>query len=171
MGDPKRQMLFVLPCLAALMLTACVAPIGNGISSAGGEVSQNATLAFLPSNDPQSAVQTRVQTAVGQALIRLGYKVGASGDYIVDTALSERPLSVSFETDGSLHSSTTRARNIGLCAQRIQRLTVAVVDQRSGRSVYQGQSEVTHCAGTIDDHAVTLANAAVANMRTTTLIR
>ena len=171
MGPKKSSSVFVIPSLAALLLTACVAPIGSGVSRPGSEIPPNAMLVVLPPKDPQSAVQTRVQTAVGQALIRLGYKVGASGDYIVDTALSERPLSVSFETDGSLHSSPTKAPNIGLCAQRIQRLTVAVIDQRSGRLVYQGQSEVTHCAGTIGDHAVTLANAAVANIRTTTLIR
>jgi hypothetical protein len=108
-------------------------------------------------------MQASVDQATQSALTRLGFQIAAKGEFVVDTAYSERPLSVSFETDGSLHSVPAKLPNFAICAQRAQRLTLVIIHQRTGRPVYQGQAEITQCAGA-DDNAKRLANAALANL-------
>ncbi len=155
----------LLSFVALATLGGCVSPLGNGVLRSEGDLPRNARMVLSPSTEPLSAMQADVRDATQTALARLGYQFGGKGEFIVDQAYSERPLSVSFETDGGLHAGVAKLPNFAICAQRIQRLTIVVTKQRTGRPVYQGQAEITQCAGTKEDNAMRLANAAVATLQ------
>jgi hypothetical protein len=146
----KRLVFALLPALSA-----CVAPIGNGVLQSAATLPPGAALAVNP---------TQSQTAVETALTRLGYRIDSTSPYRLDAAFSERSLGVSIESEGSLHSASAKLPIVALCPERVQRLTVVVVDQRTARPLYQGEAELTQCAGTITDNATRLADAALAKM-------
>jgi hypothetical protein len=164
----KQDMVFnrtVLTVIALSTLGGCVSPLGNGVLRSDGDLPRNAHMVMAPSSDPLSVMQVNVRDATQTALTRLGYQFGRKGEFVVDHAYSERPLSVSFETDGGLHSGVAKLPNFAICAQHIQRLTLVVTEQGTGRPVYQGQAEITQCTGAKEDNAMRLANAAVATLQ------
>jgi hypothetical protein len=164
----KHDMVFnrkVLTFVAVSTLCGCVSPLGNGVLRSGGDLPRNARMVMAPSTEPLSVMQVSVRDATQTALTRLGYQFGRKGEFVVDHAYSERPLSVSFETEGGLHSGVAKLPNLAICAQRIQRLTLVITEQRTGQPVYQGQAEITQCAETNRDNATHLANAAVATLQ------
>lgn len=150
---------------AFVAIGACVSPSGNGVLRSNSELPDNANMVMAAPSAELSTKQSGVHQATQRALERLGYQFGTAGNFIVDTAYSERPLGVSFETDGGLHSAATKLPNLAICTHRIQRLTLVVTDQRTGQPVYQGQAEVTQCARTSADNAARLADAAVAKLQ------
>lgn len=154
-----------LAIIAFVALGACVSPSANGVLRTGSALPRHALMVMVAQSAPRSAIQTSVHKAAQVALQRLGYQFGSVGDFAVDTAYSERPLGVSFETDGGLHSAVAKLPNLAICTHRIQRLTLVVTDQRTGRPVYQGQAEITQCANTSADNATRLADAAVAKLQ------
>ncbi len=145
-------------------LAACVTSSGNGILPAGTDIPKNAVLTI-------SAPLPQVRSAVAMTLTNNGYRVGDTGAYAVDAAYSERPLTVQFETEGSLNSANTKPPALAICSQRIQRLSVVITDVRTGRPVYQGQAEATRCPDLTDQTAALLSRIALAKIRNTTLTR
>jgi hypothetical protein len=144
--------------LAVFALAGCVAPSGNGVLRSSADLPPNARIVASSSSEALHA-------ATEAALTRLGYRFGPVGEFSLDTAYSARPLTVSFETDGGLHSGPARLPNLALCGQEIQRLTLVITELRTGRPAYQGQAEITQCAGAVSDNARRLANAAVAKLQ------
>jgi hypothetical protein len=140
------------------LLTGCVGSIGNGVSPLGSDLPNGASIAI-------SAPTPQVENAIRSALSDIGYRVDAKAEYSADAGFSERPLNVSFDSDGSLNSSNSKLPMLGTCKQRVQRLSLIIADLRSGRPVYQGQAEITECAGLSDENALRLARGAVARMR------
>lgn len=155
----------VLTFVALSTLGGCVSPLGNGVLRSVDDLPRNARMIMASSTEPLSVMQVSVRDATQTALTRLGYQFGGKGEFVVDHAYSERPLSVSFESEGGLHSGVAKLPNLAICAQRIHRLTLVVTEQRSGKPVYQGQAEITHCTGAKEDNAIRLANAAVAKLQ------
>lgn len=151
----------LLPTLLVPMLGACVGSIGNGVLPPGSNVPADAAISV-------TAPTPQLENALLQALRELGYRVDTKADYSAQAGFGERPLTVSFESDGSLNSGNAKLPMLGTCPQRIQRLSVAIADVRSGRPVYQGQAEITECAGLSDENALRLARAAIARMRAKT---
>jgi hypothetical protein len=147
-------------------LAGCVAPPGKGVLRADSAFPKSVLLTMAPSAVPQTPTQTHFQRTTERALIQMGYSIGPKGDYVVETAISERPLNVEFKTDGGLNSTVAKLPIIAICPQRVQRLTIAIIDARSGRPLYQGEAETTQCAGNIADKADGLARAALANLQT-----
>jgi hypothetical protein len=147
-----------LPLLVLPMIGACVGSIGNGVSLPESDLPAGTRIAI-------TAPSPQLENAMRSALGDLGYRVEGKADYSADAGFSERPLTVSFESDGSLNSGNAKLPMLGTCKQRIQRLSLIISDARSGRPVYQGQAEVTECSGLSDENALRLARAAVARMR------
>jgi hypothetical protein len=150
--------IWTLPAFLLPVLAGCVGSIGNGVLPPGTDLATGAAITV-------AAPSTRIENALRSALGDLGYRVEAKADYRADAGFSERPLNVSFDSEGSLNSGNGKLPMLGTCKQRIQRLSLVVADVRSGRPVYQGQAEITECAGLSDDNALRLARAAVARMR------
>lgn len=148
--------LFALSIIA--LTPSCVGSIGNGVLPPGTGLVTGAAIAVV-------APSPRIENALRSALGDLGYRVEAKADYRADAGFSERPLNVSFDSEGSLNSGNGKLPMLGTCKQRIQRLSLVIADVRSGRPVYQGQAEITECVGLSDDNALRLARAAVARMR------
>ena len=150
-----RNKLLSMTILVAL--GGCVSPRGIGVVRSETELLRGARMVMASVSAQAVATQA--------ALTRAGYQFGPTGEFLVDTAYSARPLTVSFETDGGLHSGAAKLPNLAICAQRVQRLTVVITDQRTGRPAYQGQAEITQCTGSGEDNAMLLANAAVAELQ------
>jgi hypothetical protein len=149
--------LFALSLVA--LTSGCVGSIGNGVLPPGSDLPLGASIAII-------APTPQVENALRRALGDLGYRVETKSDFMAEVGFGERPLNVSFESDGSLNSGNGKLPMLGTCKQRIQRLSLVIADIRSGRPVYQGQAEITECAGLSDDNALRLARGAVARMRT-----
>jgi hypothetical protein len=148
----------LLPTILIPLLTACVGSIGNGVLPPGSDLPVGTSIAI-------SAPTPQIENAMRSALGDLGYRLETKADYSADAGFSERPLNVSFESEGSLNSGNGKMPMLGTCKQRIQRLSLVIADARSGRAVYQGQAEITECAGLSDENALRLARGAVARMR------
>jgi hypothetical protein len=147
-----------VPALMIPLLAGCVGSIGNGVLPPGSDLPVGASIAI-------TAPTPQIENAMRSALGDLGYRVETKADYSADAGFSERPLNVSFESEGSLNSGNGKMPMLGTCKQRIQRLSLVITDERSGRPVYQGQAEITECAGLSDENALRLARAAVGRMR------
>ena len=148
----------LLPTILIPLLVWCVGSIGNGVLPPGSSLPSGAAIIVM-------APTPMIENAMQRALSELGYRSETKAGYNAVAGYSERPLTVSFEGDGSLNSGNAKLPMLGTCTQRIQRLSLVIADARSGRPVYQGQAEITECSGLSADNALRLARAAVARMR------
>lgn len=153
------MIMLALRILPLLLVSACVGPIGNGVLQTGSDLPLGASIAANGST-------AQIENALRAALNDFGYRVELKAAYSADAGFSERPLDMHFESEGSLNSGTGKMPLLGTCKQSIQRLSLVIVDMQSGRPVYQGQAEITECAGLTDDNALRLARGALARIRT-----
>jgi hypothetical protein len=146
--------------LLLIALPGCVSPAGNGVLRSTADLPQAARMMMAPNGSAPSAIHMATEAA----LVRLGYRFDGKAEFVVDHAYSERPLGVSFESDGGLHTAEAKLPNLALCVQRIHRLALVIIAKKTGQPVYQGHAEITQCAGLADNNATRLANAAVSRL-------
>lgn len=149
--------------LAATVLGGC-AIIPGPVGSSTGNFPVTNRVSF--GDEPAPAVE-----AVGKVLARRGYLVATEADFRVDVGLAKRAVEVGFRGEPATagRSSGVEAlpedRRIDLCREHIFRLSVAIVDRRSGLIVYRGTAEDVRCGEPGADNLLALANVALHSLQ------
>ncbi len=163
-----RQPLFLgLLFGAAMAVSGCARPIETRLTSAGtGLLAPAQMTAFVPDEDGP-AVDLKIQAVIEAALVSHAYRVSPDADYLFDFSLSNRPAAVgiSFSPDGSSQSPGKSRKATKSCANRTHRMTLSVVDRKTGQSVYRGSAEEHHCRAALSESAAALADILAADLK------
>jgi hypothetical protein len=151
---------------AALAVAGCTRPIETRVTSAGAGLPAPARIAALLPDEDGPAVDLKNQAVIEAALLRHAYIVSPNADYLFDFSLSDRPTTVgiAFSPEGSLPSVGKPGKATKSCAKRSHRMTLSVVDRKSGQSVYRGSAEEYHCRAALSESAAALADILVADL-------
>jgi hypothetical protein len=152
--------------MIALHIGGCAQPIMTRVSGVGSGVMPSARLSFLVPEPDSPVMDPTVRKALTDRLTTRGYAVVEGGDHMLDVSLSDRAatMGVRGEAAGSWMSGSKAKRPLQSCANRVHRLTLAVVKQATGVVVYRGQAEEHHCKGTLQESMLALVDAVVADM-------
>ena len=149
--------------LAVPILGAC-AIIPGPVGSGSGNFPATNRVSF--GDDPAPAVE-----AVSKVFARRGYHVAAEADFRVDVGLAKRAVEVGFRGEPATAGRSVGVealpedRRIDLCREHIFRLSVAIVDRRSGLIVYRGTAEDVRCGEPGADNLLALANVALHSLQ------
>lgn len=154
-----------------LLLAACaIVPAPSG--STAGRLDVKRAVMIVSENVNSPSTQS-AENSVRRLLSLQGYTIKPKADVGVIVGFAERSPSLIFESNpaggDSETQSTVRANQrptrINLCADRVYRLTVAFVDQRSGKVAYRGFSEQESCDPPNDATLNTMAAGAMRSIR------
>ncbi len=111
--------------------------------------------------------------AVAAAITRKGMTVSAQSPLEMDVALSSRPPSVAlFAKSGALAGIASvagkdRPARLDLCKDAIVRISVSLVDLKTGQQLYRAHAEDQTCRKLGDPLIKSLANQAMAELKLT----
>ena len=109
--------------------------------------------------------------AVRKVLTSRGYQNAADAEFRVDVGLAKRAVEVGFrgEPGAADRSAAVEAlpedRRLDLCREHIFRLSVAIMDRRSGAIAYRGAAEEVRCGEPDAGNMLGLANVALHSLQ------
>jgi hypothetical protein len=155
--------------VGGLLLAAggCSTSVITRVNGAGAGVAPPARIAILVPEDDGAPNDLLTRSMMEAAFAKKGYVVAADGDYVADFSLADRPAGIGIsqaKTESWLSPSKKRAP-FQSCQDRTHRLTVVVVDRKTGQTVYRGGAEEHHCRGTLAQSRDALVQAVVADVQ------
>lgn len=156
--------------LALCALSACSGPVETHVASAGAGVAPGMAWDWAPQPEdaaPPGAVEQAVRATIEQRLAGAGHPRREGAPAMLAMGLAERPASIAIRTDdgaGAI-SGAKGARLLQNCKDRMLRLTLHIAERRSGRTLYSGAAQESHCHAASGEVADALARAALADLR------
>jgi hypothetical protein len=132
---------------ACLLAAGCASPVSTRLFSSGIGLSPTTNFAILESEPDAAPVDAALDSLIKTNLTAHGYTLAKDSDYILSTAFSMRPGHIAiFGTPTAAPLSTTQKKSgLGQCNAQVHRLTISVLERATGKPIYQGAAEETHC--------------------------
>jgi hypothetical protein len=164
---PRQSLGFALLIILALGTGGCARPVETRIAGIGVGLTPPARVAALVPDEDGPAVDLKTQAIVEAALVRQAYVVVTDGDYLFDFSLSDRPTAVGIVSGagGQPLSAAKPGKATKSCAKRTHRMTLSVVNSKTGQVVYRGSAEEYHCRGALGESATALADALAVDLK------
>lgn len=146
----------------ALCVGGCAGQVATQTGIAGKAIEANTTFAIVASPTEQEGTNSLAQAAVASALAQRGHAMAADAQLRVEVSVAERRAPIAVEDLAGKEVSPSRKRRfLQSCAQRIQRLTIAVyTDKQPG--VTRVWAEERHCKAELQASITALSERAVA---------
>jgi hypothetical protein len=150
----------------ALSLAGCSTPIMTRVSGMGAGVAPPARLSIIAAEEDGPAIDGETQAALAAALTKQGYAVESDGDYILDFSFADRPATIGVSVGQADTLSGAKAKKpLQSCKERTHRLTLLIVERKTGQPVYRSGAEEHHCKGTLAESRNALINAVVSDIK------
>jgi hypothetical protein len=158
---------YFLAMSVLLLVSGCASPVVTRVSSTGRGLAPPTQLAFGSPDDDAPAADAQTQAELDSALRARGYSIGAEAEYLIDFSLADRPASLRIATSKpDLPSSGVKKhRFLARCTARSHRLTLVVVDHKTGETAFRGAAEENHCKGSLEKSRAALIEALVADLK------
>jgi hypothetical protein len=133
--------------LSCLLAAGCASPIATRLSSSGVGLSPATHFAILEAEPDGAPVDAALDDLMKKSLAARGYALASDGNYILSTAFGVRPGDIAvFGTPSAAPlSSTQKKSGLGKCKVHVHRLSLSVLERTTGKPIYQGTAEETHC--------------------------
>lgn len=153
--------------LLSALASSCAGPVKTRITGTGPGVRPPAALSFLASEEDSPKPDPATEAALRAALQQAGFSVTTDADYTVDYAVAERPsgYGVSAAPGGEWLSEEKAKRPFSSCKERTHRITLTVVERKTGTPLYRGSAEEHHCRATLPESKGALIAAILADLQ------
>jgi hypothetical protein len=134
--------------LTCLLISGCASPVVTRLSSSGAGLAKTARFAILEVEPDGAPADAPLEDLLNKNLAMSGYTLASDGEYILSSAFGIRPGGIAIYGTPNLPplSATQKKSGFGRCNVEVHRLTISVLERATGKSVYQGTAEETHCS-------------------------
>ena len=153
-----------MACLLASLVGACSVIPGPKGSAFGAFASKEGAKEDASTTEP---ARRFAADSIREVLVERGYRINRASRYRVEFGFARRASEIGFDSpqDSALSSAGARARpearRLDLCREHVFRLSVAILETRSGNITYRGTAERIKCGDLKQSDYLALANVAL----------
>ena len=177
----RRFSIIALAFVVMIPPLASCAVVDSPISTTSGPgVAFQNVISFVEVSAMSGELQERTFGQIKAELVRVGYRIGANTDYVLEFGIGKRPAGTGIllpvNDSANPEAGTWRSRPadknaFALCTGSVYRLMIVISKQRTGEIVFRGSSENETCATLTDEKLHSLVASSIAGLRERSLAK
>ena len=177
----RRFSIIALAFVAMTVPLASCAVVDSPISATSGPgVAFQNVISFADTSAMSGELQERTLGQIKAELVRVGYRIGANTDYVLEFGIGKRPVDTGIllpENDsanpeeGSWRSRPVDKNAFALCKGSLYRLMIVISKQRTGEIVFRVSSDNESCGTLTDEKLHSLVASSIAGLQERSLTK